>query len=224
MPQTNKADRRYDLIVWDWDGTIMDSTPTIVYCIQQACRDLGFKAPDDTLASSVIGLGIQDSLRRAVPWIEPIHFQKLTERFRYHYLAKDHELDLFVGVRELLEKLRNDQFLLGVATGKSRVGLDRSLKHHQIGHLFHETRTADESFSKPHPGMLLELSDVTQVPTRRILMIGDTTHDLDMAANAGVDAVAVTYGAHPVDTLRTSKSLAHVNDVAELSQWLEKNL
>jgi len=224
MPQTNKADRRYDLIVWDWDGTIMDSTPTIVYCIQQACRDLGFKAPDDTLASSVIGLGIQDSLRRAVPWIEPIHFQKLTERFRYHYLAKDHELDLFVGVRELLEKLRNDQFLLGVATGKSRVGLNRSLKHHQIGHLFHETRTADESFSKPHPGMLLELSDVTQVPTRRILMIGDTTHDLDMAANAGVDAVAVTYGAHPVDTLKTSKSLAHVNNVPELSQWLEKNL
>jgi phosphoglycolate phosphatase len=224
MPQTNKADRRYDLIVWDWDGTIMYSTPTIVYCIQQACRDLGFKAPDDTLASSVIGLGIQDSLRRAVPWIEPIHFPKLTERFRYHYLAKDHELDLFVGVRELLEKLRNDQFLLGVATGKSRVGLDRSLKHHQIGHLFHETRTADESFSKPHPGMLLELSDVTQVPTRRILMIGDTTHDLDMAANAGVDAVAVTYGAHPVDTLKTSKSLAHVNDVAELSQWFEQNL
>ena len=224
MPQVNKAERRYDLIVWDWDGTIMDSTPTIVHCIQQACRDLGFKAPDDTLASSVIGLGIQDSLRRAVPWIEPIHFQKLTERFRYHYLAKDHELDLFVGIRELLEKLRNDQFLLGVATGKSRVGLDRSLKHHQIGHLFHETRTADESFSKPHPGMLLELSDATQVPTRRILMIGDTTHDLDMASNAGVDAVAVTYGAHPVDTLKTSKSLAHVNDVTELSQWLENNL
>ena len=224
MPEEQKPDRRYDLIVWDWDGTIMDSTPTIVDCIQQACRDLGFKEPDDTLASSVIGLGIQDSLRRAVPWIEPIHFQKLTERFRFHYLAKDHELDLFVGVRELLEKLRNDQFLLGVATGKSRVGLDRSLKHHQIGHLFHETRTADESFSKPHPGMLLELSDVTQVPTRRILMIGDTTHDLDMAANAGVDAVAVTYGAHPVDTLKTSKSLAHVNDVAELSQWFEQNL
>ena len=224
MPQTNKADRRYDLIVWDWDGTIMDSTPTIVHCIQQACRDLGFKAPDDTLASSVIGLGIQDSLRRAVPWIEPIHFQKLTERFRYHYLAKDHELDLFSGIRELLQSLREDGYLLGVATGKSRVGLDRSLKHHQIGYLFHETRTADESFSKPHPGMLLELSDVTQVPTRRILMIGDTTHDLDMAANAGVDAVAVTYGAHPPETLKESPSLTHVDNVNQLSQWLKENL
>jgi phosphoglycolate phosphatase len=224
MPEKNKADRRYDLIVWDWDGTIMDSTPTIVHCIQQSCRDLGFKVPDDALASSVIGLGIHDSLRRAVPWVDPAHFQKLTDRFRFHYLAKDHELDLFVGIRELLEDLRSDNYLLGVATGKSRVGLDRSLKHHQIGHLFHETRTADESFSKPHPGMLLELSDVTQVPTRRILMVGDTTHDLDMAANAGVDAIAVTYGAHPPDTLKTSKSLAHLDDVPQLSQWFKENL
>ncbi|QWD62432.1 HAD-IA family hydrolase [Polynucleobacter sp. MWH-UH25E] len=224
VEKSEKADRRYDLIVWDWDGTIMDSTPTIVHCIQQACRDLGFKEPDDTLASSVIGLGIQDSLRRAVPWIEPRHFQQLTDRFRYHYLAKDHELDLFVGIRELLEELRADQFLLGVATGKSRVGLNRSLNHHQIGHLFHETRTADESFSKPHPAMLLELSDMTQVPTRRMLMIGDTTHDLDMAANAGVDAVAVTYGAHPPDTLKASPSLARVDDVAQLSQWLKANV
>ncbi len=224
MPQAKNSDRRYDLIVWDWDGTVMDSTPTIVHCIQQSCRDLGFQVPDDALASSVIGLGIQDSLRRAVPWVEPVHFQKLTERFRYHYLAKDHELDLFVGIRELLEELRADQYLLGVATGKSRVGLDRSLNHHQIGHLFDETRTADESFSKPHPGMLLELSDVTQVPTRRILMIGDTTHDLDMAANAGVDAVAVTYGAHPLETLKTSQSLAIVDDVPQLSQWLKNNL
>jgi phosphoglycolate phosphatase len=224
MPEKNKADRRYDLIVWDWDGTIMDSTPTIVHCIQQSCRDLGFKVPDDALASSVIGLGIHDSLRRAVPWVDPAHFQKLTDRFRFHYLAKDHELDLFVGIRELLEDLRSDNYLLGVATGKSRVGLDRSLKHHQIGHLFHETRTADESFSKPHPGMLLELSDITQVPTRRILMVGDTTHDLDMAANAGVDAIAVTYGAHPPDTLKTSKSLAHLDDVPQLSQWFKENL
>jgi len=169
-------------------------------------------------------LGIQDSLRRAVPWIEPMHFPKLTDRFRYHYLAKDHELHLFEGVRELLEDLRNEGYLLGVATGKSRAGLDRSLEFHQLGHVFHETRTADESFSKPHPGMLLELSDVMQVPTRRMLMIGDTTHDLDMANNAGVDAIAVTYGAHPPDTLREAKSLSHVDNVSQLSQWLKLNL
>ena len=215
--------RRYDLIVWDWDGTVIDSTPTIVYCIQQSCRDLGFREPDDQLASSVIGLGIHDSLRRAVPWIEPAQYPKLLERFRFHYLGRDRELNLFSGIRELLEGLRTDGFLLGVATGKSRVGLDRSLGFHNLHHLFHATRTADESFSKPHPAMLLELSDALQVPVRRMLMIGDTTHDLEMAASAGVDAVAVTYGAHPVETLRTAKSLIHVDNVPELAKWLDEN-
>ena len=155
---------------------------------------------------------------------KPVHFPQLTDRFRYHYLAKDHELHLFSGIRELLEDLRADGYLLGVATGKSRVGLDRSLGFHNLGHLFDETRTADESFSKPHPGMLLELSDATQVPVRRMLMIGDTTHDLEMASNAGVDAVAVTYGAHPPDTLKSAQSLAHVDDVQQLAQWLNDNL
>ena len=125
---------------------------------------------------------------------------------------------------KVLQSLREDGLLLGVATGKSRVGLDRSLKHHQLEQMFHETRTADESFSKPHPGMLLELSDVMQVPMRRMLMIGDTTHDLDMAANAGVDAVAVTYGAHPPSTLKEAPSLIHVDDVSQLGQWLSNNL
>lgn len=217
-------ERRYELIVWDWDGTVIDSTPTIVYCIQQACRDLNFPEPDDSLASSVIGLGIQDSLRRAVPWIEPIHFPRLVERFRHHYLARDHDLHLFEGIRELLEELRADGFRLGVATGKSRVGLNRSLDFHRLGHLFDETRTADESVSKPHPAMLLELSDVLQVPVRRILMVGDTTHDLQMAINAGVDALAVTYGAHPLDTLQTTNSLAYVDTVPELSAWLKGNV
>jgi phosphoglycolate phosphatase len=216
-------ERRYEVIVWDWDGTIIDSTPTIVFCIQQACRDLGFPEPDDSLASSVIGLGIQDSLRRAVPWIEPVHFPKLVDRFRHHYLARDHDLHLFDGIRELLEELCAAGFRLGVATGKSRVGLDRSLAHHGLGHVFEETRTADESFSKPHPAMLLELSDVLQVPVRRMLMVGDTTHDLQMAINAGVDGVAVTYGAHPLDTLQTTDSLGYVHSVPELSAWLKHN-
>jgi phosphoglycolate phosphatase len=230
MPQVHSSlysnpdrERRYELIVWDWDGTIIDSTPTIVFCIQQACRDLGFPEPDDSLASSVIGLGIQDSLRRAVPWIEPAHFPKMVDRFRHHYLARDHDLHLFDGIRELLEELRAAGFRLGVATGKSRVGLDRSLAHHGLGHVFEETRTADESFSKPHPGMLLELSDVLQVPVRRMLMVGDTTHDLQMAINAGVDGVAVTYGAHPLDTLQTTDSLGYVHSVPELSYWLKQN-
>ena len=217
-------ERRYELVVWDWDGTIMDSTPTIVQCIQQACRDLDFPVPEDSIASHVIGLGVHDSLRRVVPSIDPAHFPKLVDRFRFHYLAKDHELHLFQGMRELLEDLKTQGFMLGVATGKPRRGLDRSLRHHQLGHIFHDTRTADESFSKPHPGMLLDLSDSLQVPVRKILMIGDTTHDLEMAQAAGVDGVAVTYGAHPADALRSANSLACLDNVKELANWLEQNL
>ena len=224
VEKSEKADRRYDLIVWDWDGTIMDSTPTIVQCIQQACRDLDFPVPEDSIASHVIGLGVHDSLRRVVPSIDPAHFPKLVDRFRFHYLAKDHELHLFQGMRELLEDLKTQGFMLGVATGKPRRGLDRSLRHHQLGHIFHDTRTADESFSKPHPGMLLDLSDSLQVPVRKILMIGDTTHDLEMAQAAGVDGVAVTYGAHPADALRSANSLACLDNVKELANWLEQNL
>jgi len=216
-------ERRYDLIVWDWDGTIMDSTPTIVECIQQACRDLNFPVPEDSIASYVIGLGIDDSLRRVLPDVEPVHFPKLIDRFRYHYLARDHELDLFHGMRELLEALRSHGFLLGVATGKPRRGLNRSLDFHQLGHLFHGTRTADESFSKPHPAMLFDLSDSLKVPVRRMLMIGDTTHDLEMADAAGVDAIAVTYGAHPENGLRAAKALICVNNVEELASWLAQN-
>lgn len=218
------TERRYDLIVWDWDGTIMDSTPTIVQCIQQACRDLDFPVPEDSIASYVIGLGIHDSLRRVVPTIDPRHFPTLVDRFRYHYLAKDHELHLFQGMRDLLETLKAQGLILGVATGKPRRGLDRSLRHHQLEHLFHDTRTADESFAKPHPGMLLDLSDRLQVPVRKMLMIGDTTHDLQMAQAAGVDGVAVTYGAHPADVLRSANSLACFDNVEQLANWLMQQL
>jgi len=187
-------ERRYDLVVWDWDGTIMDSTPTIVHCIQQACRDLDFPVPDDSIASYVIGLGVQDSLRRVVPTVHPARFPE------------------FKG------------FMLGVATGKPRRGLDRSLNFHELKHLFHDTRTADESFSKPHPGMLLDLSDSLQVPVRKMLMIGDTTHDLEMAQSAGVDGVAVSYGAHPADALKAAKSIACLDNVEQLVSWLQNNL
>ena len=217
-------ERRYDLIVWDWDGTIMDSTPTIVHCIQQACRDLDFPVPDDSIASYVIGLGVQDSLRRVAPSVHPARFPELVDRFRYHYLSKDHELHLFEGIRELLEDLKNKGFLLGVATGKPRRGLNRSLDFHELKHIFHDTRTADESFSKPHPGMLLDLSDSLQVPVRKMLMIGDTTHDLEMAESAGVDGIAVSYGAHPADALRSAKSLACLDNVEQLAAWLYSNL
>lgn len=211
---------RYEMIVWDWDGTLMDSTPTIVDCIQKSCVDLGLPVPPDELASHVIGLGLQDALRIAVPTLTPPQYPELVARFRYYYLAKDHELTLFKGIRELLADLKDRGHYLAVATGKPRVGLNRSLKFHQLEQMFVDTRTADETRSKPHPQMLHELSESLMVPLNKMLMIGDTSHDLLMASNAGVDAVAVTYGAHPAGSLRELKPLACVDTVGELGTFL----
>lgn len=211
---------RYQMIVWDWDGTLMDSTPTIVECIQKACADLDLPIPTDELASHVIGLGLADALRIAVPAITPQRHPELVARFRYYYLAKDHELTLFKGARELLSTLKGRGHYLAVATGKPRHGLNRSLKFHELEDMFTDTRTADETRSKPHPQMLLELSDSLMVPLDKILMIGDTSHDLNMALNAGVDAVAVTYGAHPANSLRELNPVACVDTVEELANFL----
>lgn len=211
---------RYQMIVWDWDGTLMDSTPTIVDCIQKACADLDLPVPTDELASHVIGLGLADALRIAVPAITPQRHPELVQRFRYYYLAKDHELTLFKGARELLATLKDRGHYLAVATGKPRHGLNRSLKFHELEDMFTDTRTADETRSKPHPQMLLELSDSLMVPLDKMLMIGDTSHDLNMALNAGVDAVAVTYGAHPANSLRELNPVACVDTVEELANFL----
>ena len=212
---------RYKLIVWDWDGTLMDSTPTIVKCIQDACRDLALPVPEDSMASFVIGLGIQESLRKACPTVSVDDHYKLIDRFRFHYLSKDHELSLFEGAKDLLYRLKDRGHLLAVATGKSRKGLDRSLGFHQLEDIFSDSRTPDESKSKPHPGMLLDLSDALSVPMEKILMIGDTTHDLQMANNAGCASVGVSYGAHGPSGLEDLRPRAVVHSVAELHAWLQ---
>jgi phosphoglycolate phosphatase len=178
---------------------------------------------DDSMASFVIGLGIQESLRKACPTVSVDDHYKLIDRFRFHYLSKDHELSLFEGVKDLLHQLKDRGHLLAVATGKSRKGLDRSLDFHQLEKVFADSRTPDESKSKPHPAMLLELSESLMVPMQKVLMIGDTIHDLGMANQAGADSVAVTYGAHPEHVLKTENPLACVKNVRELSDWLASN-
>jgi phosphoglycolate phosphatase len=145
---------------------------------------------------------------------------KLVDRFRYHYLSKDHELNLFDGARDLLNHLKANGYLLAVATGKSRKGLDRSLGFHNLYDMFADTRTADETFPKPHPAMLIELSESLAVPIEKMLMIGDTTHDLLMAKNAGVDSVALTYGAHPEHILKKEDPLICARNIQELANWL----
>lgn len=217
------AKKQFDLIVFDWDGTLMDSTATIVRCIQAAARDLGFPTPDDGAAAHVIGLGLQEALQIAVPEIEPKHYPRLVERYRHHYLTQDHDLTLFAGAREMLEELAQAGYFLAVATGKSRVGLNRALDAVHLLSRFDATRCADETFSKPHPAMLQELTRELGQDMKRTLMIGDTTHDLQMAANAGAAGVAVHYGAHPAHELAALKPLYAANSVANLHAWLLDN-
>lgn len=215
--------KRYDLIVFDWDGTLMNSTAVIAGSIQAACRDLGLTVPADEAARHVIGLGLEQALRHAVPDAPESMYGPLVERYRHHFLAQDRAIPLFEGARETLAELHGTGYWLAVATGKSRLGLDRVLEATGLEKYFHATRTADQTFSKPHPAMLLELMDELAVTAERTLMIGDTTHDMQMAQNAQVDAVAVGYGAHPPEQLQELNPLALMEDFAELRAWLRAN-
>jgi phosphoglycolate phosphatase len=217
------ARKQFDLIVFDWDGTLMDSTAAIVKCIQASAKDLGLPIPDDKAASYVIGLGLLEAMQAAMPDLDPKYYPRMVERYRYHYLAKDHELTLFDGVREMLGELSQEGYFLAVATGKSRVGLNRALDAVKLLSLFDATRCADETFSKPHPAMLQELTRELGQDMGRTVMIGDTTHDLQMAINAGASGIAVHYGAHSESELCALNPLHAVNSIAELHAWLAGN-
>jgi phosphoglycolate phosphatase len=215
--------RRFELIVFDWDGTLIDSAGAIVACIQAACRDLGLPVPDHERASHVIGLGLADALAHAVPTLPSAEYGRLAERYRVHFLARDSALPLFPGTRALLGGLRGRGHALAIATGKSRAGLARALEQAALAPLFLATRCADQTAPKPAPDMLLELMDELGVKPARTVMIGDTSHDLRMAAAAGVASLAVTYGAHPVGALAACEPLALLHSVAELDAWLTTN-
>jgi phosphoglycolate phosphatase len=188
--------KRYDLIVFDWDGTVMDSTAIIVRSIQMACRDVGLPIPGDDAARYVIGLGLDQALRHAVPTMTEAQRPGLVASYRQHFLAQDGEIPLFEGARETIAELHGAGYQLAVATGKTHAGLSRAMESSDMAHFFHATRTADRTFSKPNPAMLLELMEELDVFPERTLMVGDTTHDLQMAHNAKVDVVAVGHGAH----------------------------
>lgn len=214
---------KYDLIVFDWDGTLLDSAGAIARAIQASCRDLGLAVPGDAQARHVIGLGLEDAMRHAAPDLTAERIPEMVERYRFHYLSGDHELLLFEGVPALLDELKAVGHILAVATGKSRLGLNRAFEHSGLGPLFEASRCADECHSKPHPQMLDELMEEFGVLPERTLMIGDTSHDLLMATNAGVDGLAVTYGAHPHDHLLEHKPIACLHTVQELDSWLKRN-
>ncbi len=212
--------RQFDLVIFDWDGTLMDSTPAIAGSIQRACADLGLPVPSDRQASHVIGLGLSDSLAYAVPSLTPALLPRMLERYRHHYLQRQDELVLFEGIAEMLAELRAAGHHLAVATGKNRIGLDRVMRDSGLSDAFHATRCADETRSKPDPAMLFELLNHFEVAPQRAVMIGDTSHDLLMAARAGTAAVGVTWGAHPGEELRALSPLACHDHVNDLRAWL----
>ena len=210
----------YRLLVFDWDGTIIDSASTIVDCICAAARDTGIEVPPRERAAHTIGLGLHDALRFAVPDLPPERYADFVAHYRRHFRACEDSMQLFAGMRELLSELRKTR-LLAVATGKSRRGLDRALEAGNLKGTFMASRCADETNPKPHPAMLLELMDELKASPQQTLMIGDTSHDLEMARAAGVDALAVTYGAHAAEGLRACAPLGCFSSVKELDEWLK---
>jgi phosphoglycolate phosphatase len=215
--------RRFDLIAFDWDGTLFDSTAIIVRCIQAAVRDVGGTVPTDKEAAYVIGMGLMQALAHAAPDVPPEKYTELGNRYRFHYIQHQDDLSLFDGVLPLLNDLRERGHLLAVATGKSRRGLDDALHSVDLRGVFDGSRTADQTAGKPHPLMLQELMAEFDVAPERLLMIGDTTHDLQMAVNARCASVGVSYGAHEPDAFHALQPLAVVHSVRELHDWLLHN-
>ena len=214
---------RFRLLVFDWDGTLIDSAGTIVACIQAACRDLGLPVPDTARASHVIGLGLHDALAYAVPGLPVSEYGRMVERYRHHFLGRDPLIPLFPGTQAMLAALSGRGHQMAIATGKSTAGLARALDTTGLGKYFAASRCADQCASKPAPDMLRDLMEELDAPAEATLMIGDTIHDLQMAANAGVAAVAVSHGAHPRQSLAELNPLACVDSTGELSQWLMRN-
>ncbi len=212
------------LVVFDWDGTVVDSTITIAQAIQKSCEDLGLQAPSLEASKYVIGLGLQSALAHVAPDLPKERIPELVDRFRHYYLARDQFLRPFEGVIELLTWLDQSKVPLAVATGKSRKGLERALDATATRSYFSATRCADESDPKPSPTMVYELCEELGIDPTNTLVVGDTSHDLEMAASAGASAVAVSYGAHPREHLEAFNPLACLASVPELDLWLRQRL
>ena len=215
------SDLRYPFVIFDWDGTLADSTAVIKRALQRSAEDLGYPIPTDAQASFIIGMGLRPALEHAIPTLREEDLTRLTDRFRHHFIVGENEIVLFNGVPEMLAALKARGHSLAVATGKSRKGLDRAFDTLGLREYFVASRCADEGFSKPHPGMLHALFDMTGMSASDAVMIGDTTHDLQLAENAGTAAIGVTYGAHERALLLAHQPLTLVDSVSALRRFLE---
>ncbi|MFZ9642611.1 MAG: HAD-IA family hydrolase [Candidatus Methylopumilus sp.] len=214
----------YDLIIFDWDGTLANSTQLIVDAIRQGSADVGLPEPSQAAASGIIGLGFREAVYDLFGRIPDDLLAQLTARYTHYYGLGEDSIPLFDGVAETIAHLKAKSVPLAVATGKGRRGLNKALANSGIGHHFIATRCVDECQSKPHPQMILDLMDEVAASPERTLMIGDTSFDLQMAQNAKVASLAVTYGAHPVERLLAHAPLAHFDQFAHLSDWLKANV
>lgn len=212
--------KHYDAVIFDWDGTLMDSTFSIVESIQLASADVGLPVPSTMQASWIIGLSLESGLYKAVPELTADLMPAFIERYRHHFFQRDKSIKMFDGAVPMLAELRQRTIPISVATGKSRAGLDRVLRAVELVDYFNTTRCADETQSKPDPQMLHEIMWELDLEPDRVLMVGDTTHDIHMAHNAGMDSLAVTYGAHDVPTLEKSEPTVIVESVPEMREWI----
>lgn len=212
--------KRYEVLIFDWDGTLMDSAGHIVDSLQKACADIDIQVPNERACRQIIGLGLTQALQALLPGLPDEQHPRLVERYRHHYLGRDAEIPLFAGVQEGIRDLHEAGFILAVATGKSLKGLERALDYTQLRPFFSATRCADQTHSKPHPAMVEEILDELMLERSQAIVIGDTSHDMLMAANAGVDRLGVSYGAHMPEELNDHAPLAVLDSFPDVKTWL----
>lgn len=213
----------YKLLIFDWDGTIIDSASRIVSSMQAAAADCDFPVPTDDAVRNIIGLGLPEAIAVLIPGVDQQGIEQMRQRYGHYYLGEDSTpTPLFAGALHSLESMHKRGMRMAVATGKSRRGLSRAFAETGLAYVFETSRCADETTSKPHPHMLEEILAETGVKAEEAVMIGDTEYDLEMGQRAGMDVIAVSYGAHHLDRLKGYKPVLEVHNFPELEQWLEQ--
>jgi phosphoglycolate phosphatase len=217
-------DKSYRLVIFDWDGTLADSMAQIVSCMRQTFEALGLPRPDEMLIRHTVGLSLEAVASRLAPQVDRLMVGQIADTYRKLALTnRNHSAQLFDGVKSGLSSLREQGFYLAVATGMGRRGLDAALNNSELSDLFDITRCADETCSKPDPMMLDEILTDLNLRAENAIMIGDTSYDIEMANNIGMDSIAVTYGMHEEVHLRPCKPQHLINHFSEIEPLIGDN-
>jgi phosphoglycolate phosphatase len=218
-------DNQYKLLIFDWDGTLMDSEATIVDCMQHAIHTENMAERSYEEIRNIIGLGLEEAIQCLYPTADEGLINTLVNSYRAYFFSDNApQSQLFSGARETIQQLHEAGFLLAIATGKSRRGLDKELGLSDLEEYFPITRTAEETFSKPHPMMLDEIVVDYSVEIENALMIGDSEYDLQMANNLGMDSLAVACGVHGRERLLEQNPRGFVSMVTDIPDWLRSEI